>query len=135
MEDLPGCGTFPLPEQGPLRLTTTTMRLTHFCLSRSNDHNLVAAIDRLPISPAMKRSMLFRPKYRLALWRASAYEECGSGTESLPVEDVQPEIAEVDDTACTQGAEDEKKAAVLEEPREKSNNENQDSDDDVNDNV
>ena len=135
MEKLPGCGTLPLPEQGPLRLTTTTMRLIHFRLSQSNDHDLVAAIDRLPISPAMKRSMLFRPKYRLALWRASAYEECGSGTESLPVEDVQPEIAKVDDTACTQGAEDEKKAAVLEEPREKSDNENQDSDDDVNDNV
>ena len=86
-----------LPSQEPLSLLTSAMRQVHIHLS--DDHDLVATVDRLPISPAMKRLMLFRPQHPLAYRRAQASERCewasplveGCGLASPLVEEVKPE--------------------------------------------
>ena len=87
-----------LPAQEPLSLLTTAMRQVHIHLS--DDHDLVAAVDRLPISPAMKRLMLFRPQHPLAYRRAQAFERCGSAAASPLVEEVKPETAEASQSAA-----------------------------------
>ena len=87
-----------LPSQDPLSLLTTAMRQVHLHLS--DDHDLVAAVERLPISPAMKRLMLFRPQHPLAYRRAQAFERCGSAAASPLVEEVKPETDEASQSAA-----------------------------------
>ena len=92
------CSNPSLPAQEPLSLLTTAMRQVH--LGLCDDYDLVAAVDRLPISPAMKRLMLFRSPHPLAYRRAQAFESCGSAAASPPVEEVKPETAEASQSAA-----------------------------------
>ena len=133
-----------LPVQEPLSLLTTAMRQVHIHLS--DDHDLVAAVDRLPISPAMKRLMLFRPQHPLAYRRAQAFERCGSAAASPLVEEVKPETAEASQTAACgclsesgdkpvptaeQSTDDEKTAAGGEKERKEDGNDDDGSQDQV----
>ena len=133
-----------LPVQEPLSLLTTVMRHVHIHLS--DDHGLVAAVDRLPISPAMKRLMLFRPQHPLANRRAQAFEGCGSAAASPLVEEVKPETAEASQSAACeclsesgdkpvptaeQSTDDEKTAADGEKERKEDGNDDDGSQDQV----
>ena len=98
----PEYGDLHLPEPGPLSLATIAMRGVHSHYL-SGDEDLVAAIDRLPISDTAKRMLLGRPRYTMACQRALMSDCCGSSAAAEPmVEEVATESAEVDEAASAQ---------------------------------
>ena len=113
MGSLPQGSNLSYHEQRLTSLFSMAVRQVHLH-HVPRDEDLVAAVDRLPISNAEKRAMLFRPRYSLAFRRS--WEADGSARP--PVEEVKPKTAEASRAAAWDWLGENKPAQTAEESAE-----------------